>query len=399
LLILSIGPCYGQSTDSSICVKHDFYFIDSAFGEQAIYQNSPTGMIVMPDGSIIVSSKLSTYLERSEDYSSKTHTSSGTLFMLDSSFSKQWELVFKEERIVDLKILNDSSFLVFVERTDMRKIWVACINKSGDILWKKYYSEGYESTIADVAVDSLNNLFILLESVESILFNNSKFEALGITRLNFSGYLYLIKLNNNGTKVWVKSIKKRKNTFYGVQLFIANNTIFTLSNHFDQKRKTIKHNYYFNKQLIIFNQKGRIEERKGFQFKTIIGFNSGLVSCNEVVNETLNIYLDDTLMNTILIPEEIKHLWIKGAQWIDNELVIFGTTDHNLGNLLLGLNQDFELIWYWTDNGDLNTSSDGFAPYKSESILFLSERWDNNTTNKTAFISISEIKEECKLRP
>ena len=159
--------------------EYNFFYSDTANGEFAFGDYEPKDIIQLNDGSYLIGTELSisfpsqykspenydsTYLAKSKVFREKSHISSGTVFKLNSNFEKEWETIFKEQRIVKILKTSDDRILIVGEDVSMKFVWLAEIEKNGNIKWEKHFNYKHQVTIADAIIDHEDEIYLLLEA-------------------------------------------------------------------------------------------------------------------------------------------------------------------------------------------------------------------------------------------
>jgi hypothetical protein len=222
--ILGFSACFGQSKqgDSLTVREFNFYYRDTIEGKVVYGDYEPTSCVLLDNGSLIVSTQFS--INSPGNYK-RHHVSSGTIFRLNSKFEKQWEIFFKEHRVMKVGKLPDQSIIVAGDRTDMKKFWMARIDTSGKMIWQKEYNVKASSTVSNMVVDNFGNSFTLVETERRVLisFNNyrGKRKIVLFTETEMENNIYLVKVSSNGKALWKRSLDKtRLYEKFGYQSFL-----------------------------------------------------------------------------------------------------------------------------------------------------------------------------------
>ncbi len=180
---------FGQTKfdNSVVNEEYNFFYSDSVDNIVSIGDYEPTGFVRLNSGSIIVSTifsiefpkqsqksytlskeELHQFVEQENKMDEKSHISSGSVFKLNSTFQKEWEIIFKDKRVEAIKKLPNQTLIIAGERIDMKKIWMAQIDTTGKIIWQKEYKLKHFTHVLDMVMDSLENIYILLTKIKNI---------------------------------------------------------------------------------------------------------------------------------------------------------------------------------------------------------------------------------------
>lgn len=248
ICILVSLQSFGQTKidNSAEIEEYNFFYKDSVDDIVSFGDYAPTGFVCLNSGSIIVSTNFSFEFPKQSQKSDtlsikelqqfhelenkmyeKSHISSGSLFKLNSTFQKEWEIIFKNKRVEVIKKLPNQTLIIAGERLDMRKFWMAQIDTTGKIIWQKEYKFKYSSKIADMVIDSLGNSYILLNASKKLHVNLKKYfdkKRLHFYTLAEENDIYMMKVNSKGYVIWTKCIDSRKKILkFGKQLYINQN--------------------------------------------------------------------------------------------------------------------------------------------------------------------------------
>ncbi len=400
----------GQVDYPRICFEKEFVYSDSANGEKAVCSYIPTGIISFDDGSKIISTELTVrfpnrfeldwrnndYRKKIKNYQTKEHGSSGTVFCLDSNQEKTWELIFKDEKAEFIKKFNDSSFVVVGTHINLKHVWMALISQKGEIAWKKDFKHKRQIFTSSLAVHN-ECIYLLHESRGTILYhtkpNTVKKHRFFETSENDD--LYLMKVDSKGFRKWRKAIDKRKNsTSYGDQLFVTNENIYLTYSHIGPELELNGHTYKSSKKLIMLNLTGRVLKNLKFDGRTLINTSGGLLYCTSADDDTLNFYRGDSLVKNFVIPNDIKRFWVNGAFVMEDQLVLFGSNNNNLGVLLMSFDLKFNLNWYWIKEGERLIEPGGYCKNKNGSFSIAAEKWKKTDNGYIRWIYVNELEKK-----
>jgi hypothetical protein len=171
-----------------------------------------------------------------------------------------------------------------------------------------------------------------------------------------------MKINSTGNKKWSKKIFQKKNyDSYGSDIKLSQNKIKISYSYKGYNR--VKDSLVKDKanMITVLNNSGRILK------ETTTTKNEPLYLDNATINaigepnkkNELVIERDFKTLKTVVLPEQIKHYWLKKSLKTNDGHYLFGANDHNLGYLILTLDKKYNLIDYWqseTSNGEDATS-------------------------------------------
>lgn len=376
--IIAFSTVIGQTkvTDSLNIQEFNYFYKDSVDNKVSFGDYEPTGFISLADGSLIVSTQFSISFdgqyelpdsltheninlnyELQKIFSSKSHVSSGSVFKLNSNFEKQWEIIFKEHRVMKIGRLPDQSVIVAGDRVDMEKFWMAHISATGKIIWQKEYKLKSSSTIANMIVDTLGNSFLLVQTERQIPISIAQYygkrRIMFFRQTEMEGNIYLLKVSNKGKVLWTRSLNKRKGfQKFGHNIFL-NKNIFTSASYegsIKQKDKWIEKKGETTYEV---NTKGKIINATETGNHFLYHYNDKYFSCT-TTNDTLVLYTNTATQpkptDTIPFINPVKGLWIYNSLTTKDNIYLLGSKDHNLGYIVVQLNKDNKYISYWSDN-------------------------------------------------
>jgi len=370
-LFLILSETYGQ-TDllSKYEVKeYCFTYSDSINGQITYGNYEPTGIVSLANGSFIVSTVFSInfpeqnqlpdtfsqeYFDKQRIYRGKSHISSGSVFMLNENFEKQWEVIFKDKRVKGIKKLSNENVLIAGESVDLEFFWIAEINMEGDIIYEKNYKFKRSPSIDDFEIDSLNNLYLLLstERINPIKVTKryGKRRIILFQESDMESDIYLIKIDSGGKINWKKPIETRKNFWaYGSNLIIGNKIYFSLySEGFIKKKKEwIKKEGEFIYEYMLNGEKINSYASSN---KYAHLFNTGLIYSSFANNDTLELYFKDSIfesIETISFKNNPNQFWIEKALFTAHDNYLTGTSNHNLGCIIFEFDHWNNYKGYW----------------------------------------------------
>lgn len=328
----------------------------------------------------------------------KSHVSSGSIFKLNGRFEKEWEIVFRDKRVCKINLCSDSTIIAVAEKVEMDRFWIAKMDLSGKVIWEKEYRNNHEVSVADVVLDSLNNIYVLTESNRIIPVQLKRLEF-GYKRLEFfkvaemDDDLYLIKISPEGNRIWTATLDNRKNfETFGYRLIQAGDRIYA-SSSYDGFRKNIK---YEGRNVFELNTKGRLLNRYETPHNSLLFFENGLISGTAsgdgLVKVFRNVFKDSLELCSINAPAEINHSrFIKGINVIESKYLL-GTCNYSQGYFLMKLNKDYLCKEYWIDEEYKECRPVDFTVLSDGSVVILGTKWlkvDNRFHNYTNLIKLS----------
>ncbi len=413
LTILSIflySSLIAQDSASSFeADKYEFVYSDSANNEFSYGKYEPTSIIKL-SGRYFISSILSisfpseyktpksydsTYFAQSAEFRRKSHISSGSLICLDSNLNMQSEHIFKEQRIIKLIKISETSFYAPGERTDMKKFWVALLNQQGEIKWKFEYNIKNKVTIENATVDNFGNLYILSESkkLPPVRFTKSY----GKIRVRFfdDGYfdngIYFLKINPDGKRVFQKDIaSKRRTNYFGRDLLLVEDSInfsYSFTNHFKKHGK--RHSEDVFQHVAISCKTGKAKSFKGV--KTNYLFNdSGLISASRH-SDSIRFYRNHKPLSNIQLPTSEQNLWMLKGERKSDANYILGTLTNNLGTSIVMIDKNYQLLKFWNNGQDRSCNAVDFHISNDNSMLILNEKWDAESPTGKRIIELKKV--------
>ncbi len=299
-------------------------------------------------------------------------------------------------------MISSGKIIAVGERTDMEKFWVALISIDGKIIWEKEFKNKKKSTIADIDIDSLDNLFVLLESEKIIPIQSMKYpyqkRRLIFFKKSEENGIYLMKISSTGYRKWTKRIFRKKNyDSYGSDIKLNHNKIFISYSYEGFRRLNNSLVKDESKIVTVLDHSGKtIEKIKTTNNKLLFSKNRFISASRESNNKNeLVIEKDFRTFKTLKIPDEIKHYWLNEGMKTHKGYYFFGASDYNLGYLILGLDKNYNLLDYWKSeipNGEDATSiiiqSDG-------SIIIVGKKTDKNIKlpyGNATYIDIIKLK-------
>lgn len=400
-----------QDLKPRVCFEKEFIYTDSANGEQAICSYEPTGILALNNGRTIITTKLSVQFpnrfnhqydeEISNNYDEKAHGSSGTVICLDNNQSKVWEIVFKDERVEFLEKFNDTSFVIAGGHISLEYAWLALVSQNGKLIWKKKVNHKRQTWASSLAVHN-QEIYFLHES-DRMIFYHSQPHTVKKHRFFETAekhQLYLMKLDSRGKKKWRKGIDIRKGVqVYGGQLLAAGDKVYLTYRHIGPELNPDNRTYKNSKKLVTLNSRGQILSNKSFNRMNLLSVKDKVISCTSADDDSLSIYSNDSLIATLLIPEDIDKFWILGNFAISEDIVLYGSCNNNLGLLLLSLDDQYQLNWYWNKQGDMKVQPGAYCVNGDDSIIIVADKWRRTEDGYVKWIYLTQLKKQCTTKP
>lgn len=365
--------------------EHNFFYSDTANDEFTFGDYEPRDIIQLKDGSYLIGTELSIsfpsqfkttenfdsiYFAKSKIFQEKYHISSGSVFKLNSSFEKEWETIFKGQRIKKIFKTTNERILIVGEAVSMEFVWLAELNKNGKLLWEKHFEYKNKVTIADAMLYNNNEIYLILESSHIIPVQIRKYY--GKRRIHFfkdseiNSHLAILKVTTNGTKKWLKPIdKRRKYDKYGYNLITNQKSIFVSYTYSGFE----KDSHIEGKKVVEISKSGKKILTTEIPGQEILLFDNGLVTITSSSKGELILYKSGESTDSTKIESADKDVRIEKVINKSNGYIILGSNyDNNMDYLLINLSLDLKFSGYWTypreeyneirgavtlDNGDL----------------------------------------------
>ena len=417
ILIFSIGTVNSQSLYENFELEEsNFFYQDSANGEDALGDYEPTDLIELNDGSLLVSTEFSIsfpsqyktpekydsiYFERSKVYQEKSHVSSGSVFKLNKELKKEWEIVFKERRVNSIHYSHDNRILIVGEEVQMKHFWISEINAKGEILWTKFYKHRNQVSIANTFLDKNNELYILIEAEKMIPIRIRSYY--GRKRIEFFKNtdmvpdIALMKISIDGKKRWTKTIDNRRKTGkFGYELIVSDSLIFVTSSFEGFKKRKGEYEKFEGKQLSILNKKGRLINQNDISGRDILFFQNELYSITSYTGDTLVIYKGNDKYDSIRISSADRDVRIESIINGENgKLILASNHDNNRDYLLIRLSNSFKFDDYWTYPRAEYNEIRGAVELKDGSIILVGKcykRMEGTSNELTTYINLVKLK-------
>ncbi len=367
LITLCCAGLFGQKiADSTEVKEYNFFYSDTANGEFAYGDYEPTGIIRLEDGSLLVSTKFSisfpshlkrptvydsTYFAQQKIYSNKGHSSSGSVFKLNSKFEKEWEIFFEEQRVEKLLQSSDGKIFVIREETSMKNIWISEINSEGEILWDESFHYKSQVSVADVAIDKVGAIYLLIEGEHRIPLRiwkpYGKWRVRFFMESNFYTHLAVVKIIPGYKRRWLSTLDKRKSfKKYGYKLLVEGNLVFATYTYSGIKKGEFKEGRVLGE---VSSRNGKLLEKAEVDSE-ILMFNQGLVTITPWIRtgEPFSIFRSGEFIDSIKVPTT-HFASIEDVLYYEEHFYLVGNTDfNNRDYLVLEVSSDLKFVESWT---------------------------------------------------
>lgn len=392
--------------------EYNFFYSDTANGEFAFGDYEPKDIIQLNDGSYLIGTELSIsfssqykttenydsiYFVKSRIFQEKSHISSGTVFKINSNFEKEWETVFKEQRVEKIFKTSDDRILIAGENVSMKFVWLAELDKKGNILWEKHFKYKNRVTIADAKIDENNDIYLLLESSQIIPIQVRKY--FGERRIHLfkdseiNSHLAILKVSFDGKEKWLKPIdKRRKYNKFGYNLVASQKTIFASYTYSGFEKDSLIE----GENVIEISKSGKVVLTRDILKQDILFFDSGLVTITSYSKGELILYKSGKLIDSTNIESANKDVRIEKAVSRSNGYLILGSNyDNNMDYLLINISTDLKLLDYWTYPRDEFNEIRGALTLENGETIIIGKcyREMKGTSNElTTYINVVKIK-------
>lgn len=392
--------------------EFNFFYSDSANGEFAFGDYEPKDIIQQNDGSYLIGTELSisfpsqykspktydsTYFTKSKVFQEKSHTSSGTVFKLNSNLKKEWEIVFKGQRVEKILKTSDNRVIIVGEDVSMKFVWLAGIENNGNIRWEKHFDYKNQVTIADAIIDQNDEIYFLLEASHVVPLQIRRYYGKKHIHLfkdsEINSHLSILKVSSEGKKQWLKQIdKRRKYGKYGYNLITNRESLFASYTYsgFD------KDSLIEGKKVVEVSKSRSHVSKKEILKQDILLYKNGLVTITSCSKGELLLNKSGELFDSIYVESANKDVRI--AKMIDkpNGYLILGSNhDNNRDYLLINLSLDLKFNGYWTYPRDEYNEIRGAVVLDNGDTIIVGKcyREMKGTSNElTTYINLMKIK-------
>lgn len=345
--------------------EYNFFYSDTANGEFAFGDYEPKDIIQLNDGSYLIGTELSIsfpsqykspenydsiYFAKSKVFQEKSHTSSGTVFKLKPNFEKEWEIKFNGQRIEKILKTSDNRILIVGEDVSMKFVWLAEIEKNGNIKWEKHFDYKNKVTIADAIIDHNDEIYFLIEASHIIPIQIRKYYGKRRIHLfkdsEINTHLALLKVSSEGKKKWLKPIDKRRNyEKYGCNLVINQESIFNSYIYSGFENDSLIE----GKEVVEISKSGKKVGTKEIPKQEILLFKNGLITIISHSEGGLLLYKSGQLIDSVNVESADKDVRIEKVISKSNGFLILGSNyDNNMDYLLVNLSSELKFEGYWT---------------------------------------------------
>lgn len=411
LLISQILTAQKVATKTDV-EEYNFFYSDTANGEFTFGDYEPKDIIQLNDGSYLIGTELSIsfpsqykttenydsiYFVKSRIFQEKSHTSSGTVFKLNSNFEKEWETVFKEQRVEKIFKTSNDRILIAGEDVSMKFVWLAELDKKGNILWEKHCEYKNKVTIADARIDENNDIYLLLESSHIIPIQVRKYYGQRRIHLfkdsEINSHLALLKVSFDGKKKWLKPIDKRRNyNKFGYNLVASQKTVFASYTYSGFEKDSLIE----GENVTEISKSGKAVFTREIPKQDILFFENGLVTITSYSKGELILYKSGKLIDSTNIESADKDVRIEKAINRSNGYLILGSNyDNNMDYLLINVSPDLKFSDYWTYPREEYNEIRGAVTLDNGDIIIVGKcyREMKGTSNElTTYINVIKIK-------
>lgn len=367
LLLLFLSQILtAQTVANNDLEEYNYFYSDTANGEFAYGDYEPNDMVLLSDGSYLIGTDLSirfpsqnklpesydsAYFAQSRIFREKSHTSSGTVFKLNSNFEKAWETTFKGQRVKKIFKTSDNRILIVGEDVMMRFVWLAELRENGTILWEKHFDYKKKVSLADALLDQNDEIYLLLEASHIIPIQVRKDYGKRRVRLfkvsENNSHLALMKISSAGKKKWIKPIdQRRKFNKYGDKLLASEESIFASYTYSGYEKDSFIRG---RKNVIEISKSGKEIGKQELAQREILLFKEGLVTITAYSEGKIRLYQSGKLLDSINVESAYKDVRIEGVINMPNGFLILGSNqDNNKDYLLIKLGSDLKFNGYWT---------------------------------------------------
>ena len=402
-----------QTVASKTDVKeYNFFYSDTANGEFAFGDYDPKDLIQLNDGTYLIGTRLSirfpsqykrpaiydsNYFARRKIFQEKSHVSSGTVFKLNSNFEKNWETIFKGQRIERIFQTTDERILVVGEDVSMKFVWLAELNKNGIVLWEKRFKYKNLVSIADAKIGENNEIYLLLESSHIVPIQIRKYYGKRRIHLfqdsEINSHLAILKVSSKGKRKWLKSIdNRRRYNKFGHNLVASNESLFASYTY----SRLEKDSLIRGKNVIEISKSGKVIETQEIPNQNILLFKNGLVSISSNLKGELKLYKSGKLIDSINLAGAGRNMKIQKVINTSSGFLILGSKHNNRKYILVNLSSELKFGRYWTYAREDYSEIRGAVILDNGEIIFVgkSYRRGKKEVDKslTTYINLIKIK-------
>ncbi len=398
--------------------EYNFFYSDTANEEFAFGDYEPKDLIRLNDGSYLIGTELSisfpsqykttgnydsTYFAKSKIFREKSHISSGTVFKLNSNFEKEWETIFKGQRIERILKTTDERILIVGEDVSMKFVWLAELNKNGNVLWEKHFEYKNKVTVADAMIDERNEIYLLLESSHIIPIQIRKYYGKRRIHLfkdsGINSHLALLKVSSEGKKKWLKHIdKRRKHDKFGSNLVASKASLFASYTYSGFEKDSLIR----GKKVIEISKSGKAVVTQEIPKHDILLFKNGTVTITSDSKGELNLYKSGELIDSINLEGAGRDMRIRKVINTFNGFLILGSKHNNRNYLLVNLSSELKFESYWTYAREEYSEIRGAVTLDNGETIIVGKcyREMKGTSNElTTYINLIKIKNGVSTNP
>lgn len=322
---------------------------------------------------------------------------------MNPRFEKEWETVFKEQRVEHILKTTDERLLVVGEDVSMKFVWVAELDKAGTILWEKHYKYKNQITVADAMIDENNAVYLFLESSRRIPiqfkkkrgFDKGGFRFFKDSEINT--HLAVLKIAPTGKKIWFKPIDtNKKNGKYGYQLVSGKTGVFASYIFSGFKKNQLIE----GEKIVQLSEKGKVVSEMDIDTQDLLFYENGLVTITSYSKGDLVLYKAGEKIDSTQIKSADQDVRIeKVINHQTNHLILGSNHDNNRDYLLIKLNSDLKFDGYWTYPRDEYNEIRGAVVSNDDQILIIGKCYKekNEESNRlVTYINLIKVKKGLK---
>lgn len=402
----------GQTVASKANVEEfNFFYSDTANGEFAFGDYEPKDIVQLNDGCYLIGTELSisfpshnkslenydsTYFAKNKVFQEKSHTSSGTVFKLNSTFEKQWETIFKGQRIEKILKTSDNRILIVGEDVSMKFVWLAEIENNGNIKWERHFDYKNQVTIADAIIDQNDEIYLLMEASHIIPIQIRKYYGKKRIHLfkdsEINSHLALLKVSSEGKKKWLKPIDKRKNyEKYGYNLVINQESIFNSYTYSGFEKDSLIE----GKEVVEISKSGKETSTQEIDGQKTLFFNNGLVTITSESKGEILLYQSGKVIDSINLERPNSDIWLEKITTTTDGYLIIGTNRDEGGYFLLDISLRLKFDGFWNyPKQEFQEVKGAVVLENGEKVIVgkCSRREEGNSNELRTYINLIKIK-------
>jgi hypothetical protein len=396
--------------DKNNIEAYHFYYSDTANGEGVLGNYEPKDIVKLEDGSLLIGTELSisfpsqyqsqanydsAYFARNNLFSQRSHISSGTVFKLNTHFEKEWEIIFKEQRIEKIIKTSDGRILIAGEHVSMKYVWLAEINANGKLLWERFYSYKNQVTIGDVLIDEKNDVYVLLEASHLVPVQMRKYY--GKRKFNFfkdsekHTHLAVLKVTLEGKKNGFKTIDTRKKyNKHGSRLIAVQQSVYASYTCQGFENDSLIDDKY----VVQLSQSGKKVSLTSIPEQEIVASKTGIFTITSFSKGAIFLSQSGKITDSLFIKNEGQDIRIEKVITTSNGYLVLGS-NNNRGYLLIKVNENLQFNGYWAYPRDEFNEIRGAVVLDNGEIIIVGKCYLETTgvsKTLTSYINLVKIK-------